>query len=100
LLATTPTRRLEAGGVMMIPIPTSGILHQVNGVESALTVPLIESIEITSPLHQPIVTLPEGESYLGFIFARGQDPASVEQALRDAHALLRIQITPDIQLIA
>lgn len=100
LLATTPTRRREAGGVMMIPIPTSGILHQVNGVESALTVPLIESIEITSPLHQPIVTLPEGESYLGFIFARGQDPASVEQALRDAHALLRIQITPDIQLIA
>jgi hypothetical protein len=46
------------------------------------------------------VTLPEGESYLGFIFARGQDPALVEQALRDAHALLRIQITPEIQLIA
>lgn len=100
LLAATPTRRHEAGGVMMIPIPTSGILQQVNGVERALTVPLIESIEITSPLHQPIETLPEGESYLGFIFARGQDSASVEQALRDAHALLRIQITPDIQLFS
>ncbi|NBU63008.1 MAG: ATP-grasp domain-containing protein [Chloroflexia bacterium] len=98
LLAVTPTRRHEAGGVMMIPIPTSGILRHVNGIEAALAVPLIESIEITSPLHQPIVTLPEGESYLGFIFARGQDPAAVEQALRDAHACLRIQITPDIQL--
>ena len=100
LLATTPTRRHEAGGVMMIPIPISGILQHVTGTDVALTVPLIESIEITSPLHQPIVTLPEGESYLGFIFARGQDPAAVEQALRDAHALLRIKITPDIQLIA
>ena len=100
LLATTPTRRHEAGGVMMIPIPISGILQHVTGTDVALTVPLIESIEITSPLHQPIVTLPEGESYLGFIFARGQDPAAVEQALRDAHALLRIKITPDSQLIA
>lgn len=100
LLAATPARRHEAGGVMMIPIPMSGILHQVSGIDVALTVPLIESIEITSPLHQPIFTLPEGESYLGFIFARGQDPAAVEQALRDAHALLHIKITPDIQLIA
>ncbi len=99
LLTATPTRRHEAGGVMMIPIPTSGILQQVHGIDAALAVPLIESIEITSPLYQPIITLPEGESYLGFIFARGQSPATVEQALRDAHALLRIQITPDIQLI-
>ncbi|MCX6016517.1 MAG: ATP-grasp domain-containing protein [Chloroflexales bacterium] len=99
LLVTTPTRSNEAGGVMMIPIPHSGFLQQVNGTDLALTVPLIESIEITSPLHRPIFTLPEGESYLGFIFARGQDPASVEQALRDAHALLQIQITPDIRLI-
>jgi biotin carboxylase len=100
LLTATPTRRHEAGGVMMIPIPTSGILQQVHGIESALAVPLIESIEITSPLYQPIITLPEGESYLGFVFARGQSPAAVEQALRDAHALLRIQIIPDIQLIS
>jgi len=100
LLTATPTRRHEAGGVMMIPIPTSGILQQVHGIETALAVPLIESIEITSPLYQPIITLPEGESYLGFIFARGQSPATVEQALRDAHALLRIQIIPDIQLIS
>lgn len=99
LLVTTPTRSNEAGGVMMIPIPHSGFLQQVNGTDLALTVPLIESIEITSPLHRPIFTLPEGESYLGFIFARGQDPASVEQALRDAHSLLQIQITPDIRLI-
>lgn len=100
LLATAPVRRHEAGGVMMIPIPTSGILQQVHGTEAALAVPLIESIEITSPLYQPIITLPEGESYLGFIFARGQEPVAVEQALRDAHALLRIQITPDILLLS
>jgi hypothetical protein len=99
LVRTTPPRHQEAGGVMMIPIPTSGIGQQVQGIDVALAVPLIESIEITSPLHQPIITLPEGESYLGFIFARGQDPVSVEQALRDAHAGLRIQITPDIQLL-
>jgi hypothetical protein len=45
------------------------------------------------------VPLPEGESYLGFIFARGDTPAEVESALRAAHACLRFDVQPIIPLI-
>lgn len=84
----------RASGVMMIPIPQAGILQRVDGIAQATAVPGIESVEITSPLHQPIRTLPAGESYLGFIFARAQTPAEVEAALRMAHHCLEITITP------
>ncbi len=93
-----PQRNTGAGGVMMIPIPHSGILQRVDGIATASSIPGIESIEITAPLHRAIRTLPEGESYLGFIFARGTTPEEVEAALRSAHAALAIQITPDIPL--
>ena len=86
------TRRAGAAGVMMIPIPEAGLLRVVAGVDEAAAVPLIESIEITARLNYPLVPLPEGDSYLGFIFARGASPADVEAALRQAHACLRFTI--------
>jgi hypothetical protein len=55
-------------------------------------------VEITAPLHNEIVPLPEGSSYLGFIFARGEDPAEVEAALRRAHTWLEFDIQPVIPL--
>src|SRR5579863_1457709 len=82
-------RESSAAGVMMIPIPSSGILKGVRGIEDALTVSHITGIEITAKLNYPLVPLPEGSSYLGFIFARGNSPAEVESAIRQAHALLR-----------
>jgi biotin carboxylase len=88
----------SAGGVMMIPIPEAGILRRVEGVEEARAVPGVEDVEITAPLNYPLVPLPEGDSYLGFIFARGDRPAAVEAALRRAHAELRFEIKPSIRL--
>jgi hypothetical protein len=88
----------SAGGVMMIPIPEGGILRGVSGIEAASAVPGVESVEITAPLHNAIVPLPEGESYLGFIFARGQTPHTVEAALREAHACLQFKIMPGVRL--
>jgi hypothetical protein len=41
-----------------------------------------------------LVPLPEGSSYLGFIFARAPTPAAAERALRAAHAELRIVVAP------
>jgi hypothetical protein len=84
----------DAAGVMMIPIPKGGILRAVNGVGEASAVPHIDGIEITAKLNYPIKPLPEGASYLGFIFARADTPQEVELALRDAHANLRIRIDP------
>ena len=86
------TRRDRAAGVMMIPIPEAGLLREVMGVDEAAAVPLIESVEITARLNYPLVPLPEGDSYLGFIFARGETPGAVELALRQAHERLRFRI--------
>ena len=93
-----PDIAAPAVGVMMIPIPASGILRRVDGVEEASKVPGITGIEITARLNHPIAALPEGASYLGFIFARAETPAAVEAALREAHGRLRIRITPEIRL--
>lgn len=91
-------RSSDAAGVMMVPIPKRGMFRGVDGLESAQSVPGVTGIEITAPLHQPIVPLPEGESYLGFIFARAGTPAEAEEALREAHARLRFRIEPMITL--
>jgi biotin carboxylase len=88
----------QAGGVMMIPIPGPGRLAAVDGQAEAAAVPGVESLEITAALQHSIRPLPEGESYLGFIFARGDTPEAVEAALRAAHARLRIVIEPEIWL--
>ena len=81
-----------ASGVMMIPIPASGVLRGVDGLDDARAVDGIDGVEITVPIGQTVRTLPEGDRYLGFIFASGDDPAHVEAALRTAHATLRISI--------
>jgi biotin carboxylase len=85
-----------AAGVLMIPIPRRGILREVKGIDAALAVPGIESVEITAKTDHEIVPLPEGASYLGFIFARGEAPEEVEAALRLAHGALEIVIAPNL----
>lgn len=92
-------RETRAAGVMMIPIPGAGILTSVKGLGEAQAVPGIESIEITAPLNYALTPLPEGESYLGFIFARDETPAAVETALRAAQARLKFEITPELPLV-
>lgn len=81
-----------AAGVMMIPIPREGIYIDVEGLDGARTVPGIEDVIITAKQGQKLVPLPEGASYLGFIFARGETPDAVEQALRNAHQQLGFEI--------
>ncbi len=96
---TAVERENSAAGVMMIPIPSAGILKAVHGVEEAKQVPLISGIEISAKLNYPLVPLPEGASYLGFIFARGETPAEVEAAIRRAHSLLRFEIRREIPVL-
>jgi len=92
-------RQREAAGAMMIPIPAGGWLRAVEGVERARSVPLVQDVSLTVRLNQRVVPLPEGASYLGFIFARGGEPAAVEQALRDAHGQLRFRIEPELPVL-
>jgi len=81
-----------ASGVMMIPIPKGGIYESVDGIDWARAIPGIEDVVITAKPGQHLVPLPEGSSYLGFLFARGNSPEEVESALRRSHVELRFHI--------
>jgi biotin carboxylase len=81
-----------ASGVMMIPIPRGGVYERVEGVENAARVAGIEEVIVTATAGQRLIPLPEGSSYLGFLFARGESPGAVEAALRRSHAELRFHI--------
>lgn len=85
-------REAPASGVMMIPIPRAGVYRRTDGVEDARQVEGVSHVQITAKPDQQLVPLPEGASYLGFIFARGACPDRVEQSLRHAHARLSFVI--------
>jgi biotin carboxylase len=86
-------RERQAAGVMMIPIPGAGTLQEVRGVAEAKAVPLVEDVQITAHPGERLVPFPEGSRYPGFIFARGETPAAVEAALREAHRRLSFVLT-------
>jgi ATP-grasp domain/L-amino acid ligase C-terminal domain 2 len=88
------SRESAASGVMMIPVPRSGILEKVEGEDEARQTPCITSLEITARLHDFIAAWPEGSSYLGFLFAGAAKPAAVDHALREAHGKLHFTLTP------
>jgi biotin carboxylase len=91
-LPIDPRRERLAAGVMMLPIPGAGRLVAVHGQDQARAVPHITALEISIPIGGQVRPLPEGDRYLGFLFARGRSPDEVEAALRAAHALLVVEI--------
>ena len=95
-LGERPELNSEAGGagVLMIPTSQAGILRRVEGVLAAEKVPYIEEVVIHVREGYELVPLPEGSSYLGFIFARAPSAAQAEAALRAAHACLRVVVMP------
>jgi biotin carboxylase len=90
---TDVDREDDASGVMMIPVPKSGVLEKVEGEDQARSTPGIEDVKITARLRDFMAAWPEGSSYLGFIFARGKSPEEVEAALRQAHQQLKFEVT-------
>ncbi len=85
-------RQPGATGVMMLPIPRSGRLVAVEGAEEARETPKITGLEITIPPGGEVKALPEGDRYLGFLFASAAHPSAVEHALAQAFSRLRIVI--------
>jgi len=83
----------------MIPIPRAGIYARVSGEDEARAVPLMEDVIVTAKIGQHLLPLPEGNSYLGFLFARGDAPARVEAALRQAHAKLRFELNAALPVL-
>jgi biotin carboxylase len=93
------TREARASGVMMIPIPHGGLYRGVRGEEQARAVPHIDNVLITATEGQLLIPLPEGASYLGFLFARADRPEEVEAALRRAHGELRFEIATVLETL-
>ncbi|HJT89454.1 MAG TPA: ATP-grasp domain-containing protein [Bryobacteraceae bacterium] len=86
-----------ASGVMMIPIPKDGVYEGVEGIDGAREIPGVEDVIITAKEGQRLLPLPEGASYLGFLFARGETADQVECSLRRAHAELRFRIATALE---
>ncbi|HWE53962.1 MAG TPA: hypothetical protein VG435_00535, partial [Acidimicrobiales bacterium] len=59
-----------------------------------LAVDGVVGVEITISAGRAVVPLPEGDRYLGFVFARGPTAADVEFALRRAEAALDVIVSP------
>ena len=76
----------------MLPVPRHGILQAVKGRNDAAAVPGITSLTITIPIGQRVQPLPDGDRYLGFIFAEGNTHDAVETALATARRQLRVVI--------
>jgi hypothetical protein len=93
-------RERDASGVMMIPIPRRGVYRGVDGVEAARAVDGVDDIRITAKADQLLVPLPEGASYLGFIFARAPHAGAVVQALADAHARLAFAVDAELPVLS
>ena len=85
-------REAQASGVMMLPIRAAGVLEKVSGQAEALAIDWVVGLEISIPVGRPVVPLPEGDRYLGFVFARGPTPADVELALRRSEAALDVVV--------
>ena len=92
-------RERSSSGVMMMPIPRRGILRRVDGLDAARRIAGVDEIHITAKADQLLVPLPEGASYLGFIFARAARTDEVDRVLREAHAQLTFTIDPEFPVL-
>jgi biotin carboxylase len=88
----SPRRLPGTSGVLMLPIERPGVLRAVEGRAEAAAVPGITGLTITIPIGQPVQPLPEGDRYLGFVFAEGEDYRQVERTLATARQRLRVVI--------
>jgi len=99
VLANALGRPVPAGGgpaascgIYMLPVARPGILRAVEGKADALAVSGVTGLTITIPPGQRVRPLPDGDRYLGFVYAEADTPADVEEALTAAVARLRVVI--------
>ena len=97
-IAPQANQEVESAGVLMIPINDSGILKRVEGLTEAQQTKFVQDIEIHINPGYELIPLPEGSSYLGFIFAQAPDFEQTYSALKNAHAKLRFVTQPRWEL--
>ncbi len=85
-------RETRAAGAMMLPVPRAGVFRRLEGRERALATSGVTDLQVTVTPGTRIAPPPEGDRYLGFLFARADDPATVERSLREAASHLVVEI--------
>jgi len=88
-------RERQAAGVMMLPIPAEGRLAAVGGQDQARQVPGVTGLDVSIAPGRRVRPLPEGDRYLGFLFAKAETPEEVEATLRQAHGMLEVRVVED-----
>ena len=86
-------RESHASGVLMIPIPESGRLEAVQGLEDVRAIEGVTGVDLTIQPGTEVLAPPDGDRYLGFVFARGETPEAVEDILRRAERTLEVIVT-------
>jgi len=89
---TRPPQLARPSGVLMLHAERAGTLHAVDGKAEAAAIPGITGLTITVPVGQRVYPLPEGDRYLGFIFAEADTPQDTAAALRAARSQLHLTI--------
>lgn len=85
-------REHTAAGVLMIPIPRRGTLGVIQGLDAVRSLPEVTAVEITAPFGSQVAPPPDGDRYLGFVFARAAEPGSVETSLRRAMEIIEVEV--------
>jgi biotin carboxylase len=85
-------REHTASGVLMIPIPRSGRLVRIDGLDRVRSLEHISAIDITTTPGSRLEPPPEGDRYLGFVFARGGERDQVEADLRTAMTIIEVVV--------
>lgn len=93
-------RERTASAVMMIPVPKAGTYRSARGIGTARQLDGVVDVVITAKPGQRLEPLPEGGSYLGFIFARSETPAEADIAVRMARDALSFDITAGLRSLA
>jgi hypothetical protein len=68
----------------MIPMPRPGRFVSIEGLDRVRSLEHVSAIDITTIAGSRVEPPPEGDRYLGFVFARGPERDAVEAALRQA----------------
>ncbi|MDH3591722.1 MAG: ATP-grasp domain-containing protein [Planctomycetota bacterium] len=80
------------GAVFMIPVVRGGTLERVRGIERAAAEPGIGGVDITARPGDVLVPLPEGNRYVGFVWARADTATTARRIVERALSRLTVVV--------
>ena len=89
----------QARAVMMIPIRKKGLLRRVEGLLEANRVEHIDKVDIIIREGHELIPLPEGNQYLGYIFASAETAELATAAIREAYEQLEFITAPVFNIV-